>query len=352
MKLETIQLDKVGSAAGIANTGKTVSVFTGRVKADSGDLVVVRALTESFTYGRLEIPGGRLARIKRDDILLGVLGRRRALKGFVGEVPKSIAAGDKIQLLNMGGVMGQSLGQAASLSEAIDLEVVGVVADENGKRLNLSRFGMPASEKLRVSTPIILVAGTCMNSGKTESAVELIKQATRRGITAGGVKLSGIACLRDTLNMQDHGAIATASFLDCGIPSTAGADRLADIARAVLNRVSSSGPDVIVAELGDGVVGGYAIEQILSDVEIMSVVTSIVFCASDYVGVIGGRAVLATYGLHAAVISGPVTDSPMGEAYIRENLGIPAANARRNPEALFDLAFLRAQKRSLQLTTA
>ncbi|MCV4771261.1 hypothetical protein OFC10_35035, partial [Escherichia coli] len=78
---------------------------------------------------------------------------------------------------------------------------------------------------------------------------------------------------------------------------------LADVARAVLNRVASFGPDIIVAELGDGIVGGYSVEQILSDGEIMSAVSSIVFCASDYVGVIGGQAVLARYGLKPDVIS-------------------------------------------------
>lgn len=352
MKLKTVQLDKIGSAAGIANTGKAVSVFSGRRTAQSGDLVVVRALSESLSYGNLEIPGGRLARIKRDDIILGVLGRRRALKGFVGDVPDSIEAGDKIHLLNMGGVIGRSLGHVASLTDAIELEVIGVATDEFGETLNLSNFGMPAAKRLSVSAPIILVAGTCMNSGKTEAAVELVKEAARRNLLPAGVKLSGIACLRDTLNMEDHGAIATASFLDCGLPSTAGADGLADVARAILNRVSTFRPDVIIAELGDGVVGGYSVEQVLSDGEIMSAVASIVFCASDYVGVIGGQTVLADYGLAAAVISGPVTDSPMGEDYIREKFGIPAANARRNPQALFDLAFPPVQKQMFQLTAA
>jgi len=55
-----------------------------------------------------------------------------------------------------------------------------------------------------------------MNSGKTYAATELIKQATRAGLRVAAAKLSGIACLRDTLNMADHGAIAIASFLDCG----------------------------------------------------------------------------------------------------------------------------------------
>ena len=47
-----------------------------------GDVVVVKALSESVTYGNLELPSGRLAKINRGDILAGVFGKRRALKGI------------------------------------------------------------------------------------------------------------------------------------------------------------------------------------------------------------------------------------------------------------------------------
>ena len=59
-----------------------------------------------------------------------------------------------------------------------------------------------------------------MNSGKTYAATEIIKHLARAGLRVAAAKLAGVACLRDTLNMQDHGAIKTLSFLDCGLPST------------------------------------------------------------------------------------------------------------------------------------
>jgi dethiobiotin synthetase len=57
-----------------------------------------------------------------------------------------------------------------------------------------------------------MIAGTSMNSGKTYAATELIKQATRAGLRVAAAKLSGVACLRDTLNMADHGAVAPRVF--------------------------------------------------------------------------------------------------------------------------------------------
>jgi hypothetical protein len=149
--------------------------------------------------------------------------------------------------------------------------------------------------------------------------------------------MSGVACLRDTLNMQDHGAIATASFLDCGLPSTVDAGDLSPVAKAILNHLNSFEPDLIVVELGDGIVGGYAVDSVLQDLEIKSATSAFVFCASDYVGVIGGMAVLKNLGIEIDVIVGSVTDSQMGEDFVQNQFGISAGNARRNGLRLFNI---------------
>jgi hypothetical protein len=62
-----------------------------------------------------------------------------------------------------------------------------------------------------------------------------------------------------------------------------------------------------------------------------------VFCASDYVGAWGGIELLRRRGVEVDVISGSVTDSRMGEDYIKEQFQVPAANARREGAALFEL---------------
>ena len=150
-------------------------------------------------------------------------------------------------------------------------------------------------------------------------------------------KLSGIACLRDTLNMQDHGAIATASFLDCGLPSTVGAEDLAPVAKAIIARLNEGAPDLIVIELGDGILGGYSVESVFDDEELQQAMTALVFCASDYVGAWGGIELLRRRGMKVDLVAGSVTDSKMGEDYIEREFGVPAANARRNGNKLFEV---------------
>ncbi len=341
-----VLVDKIGSAASRLGLTRVVSVESGRITPRVGDVVVVKALGESATYGNLELTNGRLARITTGDILIGVLGSRRALKGFVGDVPTTVGVGDRLQLLNMGGVIGVCSGHHSSFSDAIHVEVLGFACDDHGNRRNIVDNSLPPANRLNVKVPIIAIAGTCMNSGKTVAATEIIKQASHRGLRVAGAKISGIAALRDTLNMEDHGAFATASFLDCGLPSTANIDDLAPVAHAILNHLNDLGPDLIVVELGDGIIGGYSVDTVLKNEELRSAITSLIFCAGDYVGVLGGRSILNDLGMGINVVAGSVTDSQMGEDYIQEKFGLTAGNARRNGSRLFDLAFAPCNGRS------
>jgi hypothetical protein len=332
-----VEADKLGSATSPLHLTRTVAVTNASQSPQAGDVIAVRTLTDSATYNMLELPTGRLAKINPGDVVIGVLGRRRALKGFVGDVPKTVKTGDQLHLLNLGGVIGYCTGHHSSLGDAIRVEVIGVVCNEEGRALNIADAGLPLRANLGPTAPIVMIAGTSMNSGKTYAATELIKQATRAGLQVAAGKLSGVACLRDTLNMTDHGAIATASFLDCGLPSTVDVGDLAPVAKTIISRLNESAPDLIVIELGDGILGGYSVESIFDDLELRARTAAIVFCASDYVGAWGGIELLRRRGIEVDVISGSVTDSQMGEDYIEKEFGVPAANSKRNGTLLFEL---------------
>ncbi|HEU4506594.1 MAG TPA: hypothetical protein VFR78_00050 [Pyrinomonadaceae bacterium] len=336
-QINVIDVDKIGSATSPLALPKTVALVSSCDAVRAGDVVVVRALTDSATYNLLELPTGRLAKINPGDLLMGVLGRRRALKGFVGDVPPALKSGDQLHLLNMGGVIGLCTGHHSSLGDAIQLEVIGLVCDESGRVLNIADAALPSRTSLGESAPIVMIAGTSMNSGKTYAATELIKQATRAGLKVAAAKLSGVACLRDTLNMADHGAIVTASFLDCGLPSTVDIADLAPSAKAIIARLNEASPDLIVIELGDGILGGYSVDTVFADQELLDATAATVFCASDYVGAWGGIELLRQRGVDVDVISGSVTDSRMGEDYIKTHFNVPAANARRAGETLFEI---------------
>jgi hypothetical protein len=82
---------------------------------------------------------------------------------------------------------------------------------------------------------------------------------------------------------------------------------------------------------------------VLADYELLDATAAIVFCASDYVGAWGGIELLRRRGVDVDVISGSVTDSKMGEDYIRTQFDVPAANARREGDALFNLVMKKVE---------
>jgi hypothetical protein len=337
VEVKVVEADKIGSATSPLELSKTLAVVTGRVRVRAGDAVVVRAVTESATYNQLELVTGRLAKINPGDVIAGVLGSRRALKGFVGDVPETVAAGDELHLLNMGGVIGLCTGHHSSLSDAIRVEVVGLVYDETARVRNIGDAALPLREHLGASAPLVIIAGACMNSGKTYAATEFIRQATAAGMRVAAGKLSGVAALRDTLNMADHGAVATASFLDCGLPSTVGVGDLAPVAKSIVAKLNESAPDLIVIELGDGILGGYSVESIFDDAELRGAMAALIYCASDYVGAWGGIELLKRRGLTVDLVAGSVTDSQMGEDYIEGEFDVAAGNARRDGARMFEI---------------
>ncbi len=334
-ELRLVRVDKIASSAVNLGLAHELEITT-RCEARAGNVVVVRTLTDNTTYNTLELVTGRMAKINPGDIIAGVLGYRRALKGFVGDVPESIAAGDHLHLLNLGGLVGRCLGHHHSLSNPIEAEVIGMPV-RDGRILNIAEGAVAPRERLECLAPLVVVAGTCMNSGKTYAATEIIKRLTREGGRVAAAKLAGVACLRDTLNMEDHGAVKTMSFLDCGLPSTVGLANLAPMAKGVISKLAEIEPDCIVIELGDGILGGYGVETIFNDRELMDATAALVFCAGDFVGAWGGRELLARHGVKIDVISGPVADSQMGTDYVKRELGLDAANAVNGGERLAGL---------------
>jgi len=210
-------------------------------------VLVVRALEEKRVYDVIELTSGRMAHVGKGDVIIGALGRRDALRGFVGRVPGKLAAGDRIHVLNLGGVLGECTSGTSDVGHPLLVEVLGM-AVKDGKPMNIRDGALPTADRLTLKEPVVLVAGTCMNSGKTRAAVEIIFHLTQRGYRVGATKLTGVACLRDTLNMIDHGAVEGLSFLDCGLPTTSDVPDLPAVAKGLLNSLATREVDVVVAE--------------------------------------------------------------------------------------------------------
>lgn len=337
-----VRLDKIGSSTARLALPREVEI-TPHVEAKEGNVLAVRALMEKSVYDRLELTTGRMAKINRGDVMAGTLGYRRALKGFVGTIPDSIHAGDTIHVLNLGGVLGVCIGMNPDVGSPLEVEVLGSVLLD-GVPANISSNALAPREDLPECPPLVVVAGTCMSAGKTGAASELVKRFAQSGVRVAAAKLSGIAALKDTLDMEDHGAFATLSFLDCGLPSTARVKDLAPYARAILAELAARQPGVIVLELGDGILGDYHVGSFFEHEDLVRATKAVVMCANDLVAAWGAQKLMEQWKMPITVVSGPVTDNQTGTDYISRQLKLPAANAKTDGRTLFGIVYEEIHK--------
>lgn len=300
--------------------------------AEVGDLVVAEVLTENPAYPYLEQPDGTMHRLHTGDRIVGVLGSRQALRGYVGYAPNTLREFARLSLLNMGGVIGHFIDSTSVLGEPVQVRYLGTVVDTAGT-VSLKRMALPYSHQIDSDRPVVLVIGTCMNTGKTVTASKLIEAATRAGFQVGAAKVSGVAALKDLKQFTEAGAVDVRSFLDCGLPSTVDAEDLCAVVRSVVNAVAG---DLVIVEFGDGILGHYKVESVLTDIEVMSRVAAVVVCASDLMGAYGAKLYLEQLHIPITAFSGLVTDNVSGSGFIESRWGVPAINALKNPQKLFE----------------
>ena len=351
MDTTRLRLDRIASSTKNARLGRSV-IIGSQIVAAEGYVLAVRILEDKTTYNSVEDLTGRMVPLRAGDVLAGTLGYRRALHGYAGEVPEHVAVGDTIHVLNLGGVLGRCTSASPELGPPFRAEVLGAVlsfpalGDRIGRPAHIQEGAIPPADTLRVPFPIVYVAGTCMNTGKTVAASELVRGLSKSGLSVGACKLTGVSLMRDSLHMLDAGAIHALTFSDCGLPSTRGSVAVRT-AKGLLNRLADAKPDVVVAELGDGILGEYGVQEILSDAELRTAAGAFVGAAPDPVGSWGAVELLRKqYGIAVTALTGPATDNEVGLDYIKSALGLPAHNARRDAKGLLSVV-LRALKNRL-----
>jgi len=341
--MRTIVVDKVASVTQACGLGHELRIATENLPSDEGIVVVVEILTSKANYNTLELTSGRMAKVNKGDIVVGALGHRKALFGFSGHVPPTLKAGDVIQMLNIGGVLGICDSANPDKGKPFDCKVLGVVLTFPylGERI-----GVPARAGYRKldlnaplethGVPVVALAGTCMEAGKTAAACQMVSRMRHRGLTVDVFKATGVSLRRDILAMEDAGARNSMIFTDLGIITTTRAVGPA-LTRTMITDISAKKPDVIVFELGDGILGTYGVDSILECDDIRKALTGVVLSANDPVAAWGGVKLLRErFGIEPCAVTGPATDNAVGVEIIRDQMKVPAHNALSDGAALGD----------------
>jgi len=340
--MRSIVVDKVASVTQACGLSHEVRVSPD-IPSEEGVVVAVEVLTNKSTYNTLELTSGRMAKVGKGDIVVGALGHRKALFGYSGHVPPSLQAGDIIQMLNIGGVLGICDSVNPDKGKPFDCRVIGVVLHFPylGERIGVpARVGLKSLDyEAKLDTrgvPVVALAGTCMEAGKTAAACAVIGRMRHRGFVIDAFKATGVSLRRDILAMEDAGARKSMIFTDLGVVSTTKATGPA-LTRTMLTELAAGKPDAIVFELGDGILGTYGVDAILDCPDIRAALTGVILSANDPVAAWGGVKLLRErFGIEPCVVTGPSTDNQVGVEIITNQLGVPAFNAITNGAALGD----------------
>lgn len=340
--MKSVVVDKIASVTQAAGLSHELRISTD-IPSEEGVIIVVEVLTNKANYNTLELTSGRMAKLGKGDIVVGALGHRKALFGYSGHVPESLQAGDVIQMLNIGGVLGVCDSVNPDKGKPFDCRVLGVVLQFPylGERI-----GVPARAGIRRldfdapldahGVPVIALAGTCMEAGKTAAACSIVSRMRHRSLVVDAFKATGVSLRRDILAMADAGARNTMIFTDLGVITTTPSTGPA-LTRTMLTELSSARPDVIVFELGDGLMGTYGVDSILGCEDIRRVLTAVVLSANDPVAAWGGvRLLRERFGIEPCAVTGPATDNAVGVDIIREQMQVAAFNALSSGVALGD----------------
>lgn len=345
MSNRSVYVDKIASLAQHQNLSREIRL-SDDIVCEEGVLIAVEIMSNKARYNTLELTSGRMAVLKRGDIVVGALGHRKALFGYSGSLPTKLVPGDILQMLNIGGVIGHCDSANPDLGAPFDCKVLGMVLDFPflGERIGVAaRAGEQAlpeiSGPLDPGVPVVALAGTCMDSGKTAAACAIVTRLRANGLRVAACKATGVSLRRDVLAMEDAGAFTSKLFADFGIMTTT-AENGPALTKALLATLATEKPDVIVMELGDGLLGTYGVDAILSDAVVREALTSVVLCANDPVAAWGGVKILRDkYQIEPSIVTGPATDNAVGVDLIREQLGVDASNALTQGVALGDTVY-------------
>ena len=332
--MRNVVVDKIASIAQACGLSHEVRIATQDIPCDEGVVLVVEILNNKSTYNTLELTSGRMAKVSRGDVMVGALGHRQALFGYSGHIPDKVQAGDVLQVLNIGGVLGICDSVNPDKGKPFDCRVLGCVLQFPflGERIGIpARVGHRkldyAAPLDTHGVPVVALAGTCMEAGKTAAACAIVSRMRHRGLAVHAFKATGVSLRRDILAMEDSGARRSMIFTDLGIVTTTAASGPA-LTRTMLTEMTQGRPDVVVFELGDGILGAYGVEAILQEQDIRQSLTAVILSANDPVAAWGGVKLLRErFLIEPCAVTGPATDNAVGVKIIEEQMGVRAVNA-------------------------
>lgn len=274
----------------------------------AGDVVVARVARVGQHSG-LQLPDGRRSTLFVGDEVIVAYGNRYAPDQFEALVPPDLSP---CALAAGGGIAARVVRSHSRMKAPTELHPIGLLCDEDRRPINLARFALPPVSMPARLPPVIVVAGTSMNAGKTTAASQLVHGLSRAGLRVAAAKLTGTGASGDTMLMRDAGAQDILDFTDMGLATTylAPIEELERIADGIVARLADGAAQAIVVEIADGL---YQAETaaLLRSPRFRRLISGVVFASPDAMGAAAGVEWLGRQRLPVLALAGAMTASPL-----------------------------------------
>jgi len=283
--------------------------------------ILVSQIANIGRHTRLDLRNQSKSKLFMGDLVGLSFSPRYATGQFQAIVPDTL---DQVHFVCAGGVCGQVSGIPAEMKQPTLLKPMGYLVDENGRRVQLGDYALPAGIPNTKGTQVMCVVGSAMDSGKTTAAFALINGLTRAGLRVGSAKITGTASAKDLTYFKSAGSVRVLDFTQAGYASTADLeiDQLDDLTNRILCDLMLDKPDVIVLEIADGVTQRETV-MLLDHFAKNNTLDKMLYTCNDALGVESGVRRLADRGLPICGVSGMVTRSALSTREAKDETSLP-----------------------------
>ncbi|KAF7591211.1 hypothetical protein BBP40_001870 [Aspergillus hancockii] len=298
-----------------------------------GAVVAVEVLSTVDKVSLIEDITGHISGLVEGEIIPAVLGIRRGSQGLSCDIPSTLSQGDIISYVSRSGLVGVTQTTPTDIMIPAQVRVFGSV-QKGGTPLNIKQSSIPRRQSLNQSAPIVVVAGSASNTGKTTTARKIIQHLKSKGLRVAAAKLSGLAFLGELRALSTAGPDMIMSFADGGLPTTCNNPaEILEVSLGILHELNAIKPDVIVIEFGSCLLGFYNILPILESLHFRQYIASLVLTASDTAAAWGLKHILKEKMFDVTLLTGPVVNNLSYAGYIEGELGFPAeSNSGQMPK--------------------
>lgn len=286
-----------------------------------GDLFLAR-VDGLGQHACLQLPDGRRKRLFVGDEIVVAYGNRYAPNQYEAVVPRGFGP---CQLVAGGGIAARVLSWHWRMREATQITPIARIAGADDAPANLRDFALPTLDRIPSPQPrTLVVCGTSMDSGKTQTAAYLVKGLSLAGMRVGFAKITGTGSGGDTWLLKDAGANLVLDFTDAGLASTylEPAWEIQRVFTTLVGHLANANVDAIVLEIADGVLQ-VETAALLKSAVFSESVHGVVFASGDAMGALAGENWLRRNRLPLIALSGIVSSSPLQAQEAAKSTGLP-----------------------------